>query len=69
MALNLKGRSFLTLMDFAPEEIRYMLDLAKDLKAYAAKSSKARMCACCLKRHPPGPAAPLRLPAIRRGPM
>ena len=26
MAVNLKGRSFLTLMDFTPEEIRYMLD-------------------------------------------
>lgn len=33
MAVNLKGRSFLTLMDFTPEEIRYMLDLAKNLKA------------------------------------
>ena len=32
MAVNLKGRSFLTLMDFTPEELRYMLDLAKDLK-------------------------------------
>ena len=33
MAVNLKGRSFLTLMDFSPLEIRYLLDLAKDLKA------------------------------------
>lgn len=33
MAINLKGRSFLTLMDFTPEEIRYMLDLSHDLKA------------------------------------
>lgn len=32
MAVNLKGRSFLTLMDFTPEEIRYLLDLAHDLK-------------------------------------
>lgn len=32
MAVNLKGRSFLTLMDFTPTEIRYMLDLAHDLK-------------------------------------
>lgn len=32
MAVNLKGRSFLTLMDFTPGEIRYMLDLAHDLK-------------------------------------
>lgn len=32
MAVNLKGRSFLTLMDFSPEEIRYLLDLAENLK-------------------------------------
>nr|WP_300092448.1 ornithine carbamoyltransferase [Sedimentibacter sp.] len=33
MSVNLKGRSFLTLMDFTPQEIRYMLDLAHDLKS------------------------------------
>ncbi|MDR1068239.1 MAG: ornithine carbamoyltransferase [Clostridiales Family XIII bacterium] len=33
MTINLKGRSFLTLMDFTAEEIRYLLDVAKDLKA------------------------------------
>ena len=33
MPVNLKGRSFLTLKDFTPDEIRYMLDLAQDLKA------------------------------------
>jgi ornithine carbamoyltransferase len=33
MAVNLKGRSFLTLMDFTPDEIRYLLDLSHDLKA------------------------------------
>ena len=33
MAVNLKGRSFLTLMDFSPEEVRYLLDLSRDLKA------------------------------------
>jgi len=33
MAVNLKGRSFLTLLDFTPEEIRYLLDLASDLKS------------------------------------
>ena len=32
MPVNLKGRSFLTLLDFTPQEIRYMLDLAMDLK-------------------------------------
>ena len=33
MAVNLRGRSFLTLMDFTPEEIRYLIDLAKELKS------------------------------------
>ena len=32
MAVNLKGRSFLTLKDYEPEEIEYLIDLAKDLK-------------------------------------
>ncbi len=31
--MNLKGRSFLTLKDFTPEEITYLIDLAADLKA------------------------------------
>lgn len=31
--MNLKGRHFLTLLDYSPEEIRYLLDLAKDFKA------------------------------------
>ncbi len=30
---NLKGRSFLTLKDFTPEEIEYFIDLAAELKA------------------------------------
>ena len=29
---NLRNRSFLTLMDFTPKEINYMLDLAAELK-------------------------------------
>ncbi|HWQ57863.1 MAG TPA: ornithine carbamoyltransferase [Clostridia bacterium] len=33
MPVNLKGRSLLTLKDFAPAEIRYLLDLSHDLKA------------------------------------
>ncbi len=31
--MNLKGRSFLTLKDFTPEEILYLIDLAAELKA------------------------------------
>ena len=32
MAVNLSGRSFLKLLDFEPEEIRYLLDVAKEFK-------------------------------------
>ena len=33
MAINLRGRSFLTLLDFTPGEIRFLLRLAAELKA------------------------------------
>lgn len=33
MGLNLRGKHFLTLLDFTSEEIRYLLDLSKDFKA------------------------------------
>ena len=45
MAVNLKGRSFLTLADFTAQEIRYMLDLAHDLKS----KKRAGICAQNLK--------------------
>jgi ornithine carbamoyltransferase len=32
MPVNLKGRNFITLKDFTPEEIRFMLDMSMDLK-------------------------------------
>ena len=31
--MNLKGRSYLKLLDFTPDEIQYLIDLAADLKA------------------------------------
>ena len=33
MGLNIRGRSYLTLLDYTPQEIRYLLDLAKQFKA------------------------------------
>ncbi len=33
MPVNLKGRHFLSLRDFSSEEIRYLLDLSRDLKS------------------------------------
>lgn len=32
MAFNLRNRNFLKLLDFTPQEIRFLLDLAIDLK-------------------------------------
>ena len=32
MPVNIRGRSFLTLLDYTPSEIRYLLDLAKEFK-------------------------------------
>ncbi len=32
MPVNVRGRSFLKLLDYSPAEIRYLLDLAKDFK-------------------------------------
>ena len=65
MAVNLKGRSFLSLADFTPEELRYLLDLGHDLKAkrragVCAPTIRASTSSCCLKRPPPAPAVPLR---------
>ena len=32
MGVNIRGRSFLTLLDFTPDEINYLLDLATEFK-------------------------------------
>ncbi|MCR2032109.1 ornithine carbamoyltransferase [Anaerofustis stercorihominis] len=40
MSINLKGRSFLTLKDYTTEEIKYLLDLAKELKAKKKRGKK-----------------------------
>lgn len=43
--MNLKGRSFLTLKDYTPEEIEYLLDLAADLK----RKKKQGVCGSSLR--------------------
>ena len=40
--MDLRGRNFLTLLDYTPEEIRYLLDLAKDFKEKKHKSIEHR---------------------------
>ena len=39
--VDLKGRDFLTLLDYEPEEIEYLIDLAKKLKDDKKKRSHA----------------------------
>ena len=41
---SLHGRSFLTLLDYTPEEIEYLLDLAADLKAKKKARIPHRLC-------------------------
>ena len=42
--VSLKGRSFLKLLDFTPEEIQYLIDLAADLKAKKKAGIPHRLC-------------------------
>ena len=42
--MNLKGRDFLKLLDFTPEEISYLLELAKKLKAEKKAGISHRIC-------------------------
>ncbi|MBR3879069.1 MAG: ornithine carbamoyltransferase [Clostridia bacterium] len=42
--MNLKGKSFLKLLDFTPEEIAYLIDLAAKLKAEKKAGIPHRMC-------------------------
>jgi ornithine carbamoyltransferase len=41
MAVDLRNRSVLKLIDFTPDEIRYLLDLARDLKAAKARGRES----------------------------
>lgn len=43
--MDLKGRDFLTLKDFSPEEIEFMLDMAADLKAKKKNRETVDWCA------------------------
>ncbi|QEK13279.1 ornithine carbamoyltransferase [Crassaminicella thermophila] len=43
MGINLKGRSFLTLKDFTPQEIKYLLDLSIDLKKKKRVGGKEKL--------------------------
>ncbi len=42
--MNLKGKSFLKLLDFSPEEINYLLDLSLDLKLKKKNGEEHKYC-------------------------
>ncbi len=42
--MNLKGKNFLKLLDFTPEEINYLIDLSADLKAKKKKGIPHKAC-------------------------
>ena len=42
--MNLKGRSFLKLLDFTPDEITYMIDTAAELKDKKKKGIETHYC-------------------------
>ena len=42
--INLKGRDFLKLLDYTPEEIEYLIDLAADLKAKKKSGIPHKLC-------------------------
>jgi ornithine carbamoyltransferase len=42
MGIDLRGRSFLTLIDYAPSEIRYLLELSAELKAARREGREVR---------------------------
>lgn len=68
MGVNLLGRSFLKLLDFSSAEIRYLLDLSKELKkieddTYPARSLKRKKTSYyCLKKPQHAHAVLLKLP-------
>ena len=41
MPVNLRGRHYLKLLDYTPAEIRYLLELSKDLRTAAAAATAA----------------------------
>ena len=61
--MNLKGRNFLKLKDFTPEEILYMIDLSADLKAKKKQGIRhdslvGKNIALIFEKPVPEPAAP-----------
>ena len=50
--MNLKGRNFLKLMDYTPEEILYLIDLAAELKKKKKEGILRQHNLHCLSKNP-----------------
>ena len=74
MGFNLRNRSFKKLLDFTPREIRYLLDLSRDLKrakygGYEQPHAEAARTSRSSSRRPrPGPASRSRSRPTTRAP-
>lgn len=65
--MNMYGKDFLKLLDFTPDEINYLIDLAAALKAKKKAGIPHKLCegknvALILKRRAPAPDAASRSP-------
>lgn len=70
--MNLKGRHLLTLKDFTPEEIHYLLKVAKQLKAKKQAGERGTLLerkniVLLLRKHRPGPGVLLKWQPLMRG--
>lgn len=71
MAIALKNRNFLKLLDYTPEEIQHLIDLAIALKSakktdMSKKHCSAKISRLFLKKPLPAPAARLKSPLSTR---
>ncbi len=71
MGVNLKGKSFLTLLDFTSDEIRYLLDITRQVKVrngleHRPVDSPARHWQLYLRSGPQGQELPSRLLSEKR---
>ena len=72
MAFNLKNRHLLSLVHHSEREIRYLLDLSRDLKRAKYDGTEQPKLVgknIALKKLPPAPAAPLKSPLMTKGHM
>ena len=66
---NFTGKDFLTLLDYTPEEVEFIINTAAELKRDILGGTKlpdlsGNIAAMVLKKNPPEPGYPFRLPVL-----